>query len=159
MCRVFGRVVGGLEVITAMERVPVGADDRPQTEIKITGDGLKGWGFCIVIVPLTLVVDLYQIIKRGLTKIKVPGKGSATGMNRRLQVYASFTRQQAGLRLQVSTVRWLLHFTLPFGRLRVTRPEKWGLFCMKSGDFVALLLTKPGPSHCTQCARHKPSSV
>ena len=27
---VFGRVVGGLQTLTAMERVPVGEDDRPK---------------------------------------------------------------------------------------------------------------------------------
>jgi peptidyl-prolyl cis-trans isomerase-like protein 2 len=35
---VFGKVVGGLEVLTAMERVPTDADDRPLQEIKITGE-------------------------------------------------------------------------------------------------------------------------
>ncbi|KAL3134863.1 hypothetical protein ABBQ32_007828 [Trebouxia sp. C0010 RCD-2024] len=34
---VFGKVVGGFDVLTAMERVPVDGDDRPESEIKITG--------------------------------------------------------------------------------------------------------------------------
>lgn len=34
---VFGRVVGGLEVLSAMERIPTDADDVPVEEIKITG--------------------------------------------------------------------------------------------------------------------------
>ncbi len=33
----FGRVVGGLEVLTAMERVDTDEDDRPKQPIKITG--------------------------------------------------------------------------------------------------------------------------
>lgn len=33
----FGRVVGGLDVLTAMERVPTDKDDHPLSEIKITG--------------------------------------------------------------------------------------------------------------------------
>jgi hypothetical protein len=35
--RVFGRVVGGLDVLTAMERVATDEDDRPTQEIRITG--------------------------------------------------------------------------------------------------------------------------
>lgn len=34
---VFGKVVGGLEVLTAMERIETDEDDRPLEEIKITG--------------------------------------------------------------------------------------------------------------------------
>ncbi|PSC74703.1 peptidyl-prolyl cis-trans isomerase CYP65 [Micractinium conductrix] len=34
---VFGRVVGGFEVLTLMEKVPTDEDDRPVQEIKITG--------------------------------------------------------------------------------------------------------------------------
>ncbi|DBA73330.1 hypothetical protein WJX77_001957 [Trebouxia sp. C0004] len=34
---VFGKVVGGFDVLTAMERVSVDGDDRPEQEIKITG--------------------------------------------------------------------------------------------------------------------------
>lgn len=34
---VFGRVVGGFDVLTAMEKVPTDGDDRPTTPIKITG--------------------------------------------------------------------------------------------------------------------------
>lgn len=37
---VFGRVVGGLEVLTAMERVDTDDDDRPLQEIKITGESV-----------------------------------------------------------------------------------------------------------------------
>lgn len=37
-CRsVFGRVVGGLDVLTAMERTPTDKDDHPLSEIKVTG--------------------------------------------------------------------------------------------------------------------------
>lgn len=34
---VFGRVVGGLEVLTAMERIDTDDDDRPMQEIMIKG--------------------------------------------------------------------------------------------------------------------------
>jgi peptidyl-prolyl cis-trans isomerase-like protein 2 len=34
---VFGRVVGGMDVLTLMEKVPTDSDDRPLQEIKITG--------------------------------------------------------------------------------------------------------------------------
>lgn len=34
---VFGKVVGGLDVLSAMERVPTDSDDRPLQEIRITG--------------------------------------------------------------------------------------------------------------------------
>jgi len=40
-CSVFGRVVGGLDTLTAMERVPTDKDDRPLSEIKITGEGCQ----------------------------------------------------------------------------------------------------------------------
>jgi peptidyl-prolyl cis-trans isomerase-like protein 2 len=34
---VFGRVVGGFEVLSAIERIDTDDDDRPTEEVKITG--------------------------------------------------------------------------------------------------------------------------
>ncbi len=34
---IFGKVVGGFDALTALERVAVGADDRPREEVRVTG--------------------------------------------------------------------------------------------------------------------------
>jgi peptidyl-prolyl cis-trans isomerase-like 2 len=48
---VFGRVVGGLQTLTAMERVPVDEDDRPKevshaTPVKLNGFPVAAWFPC-----------------------------------------------------------------------------------------------------------------
>jgi cyclophilin family peptidyl-prolyl cis-trans isomerase len=41
---VFGRIVGGLEVLSAMEKIPTDPDDRPTQPITITGAIAAGVG-------------------------------------------------------------------------------------------------------------------
>jgi hypothetical protein len=61
---VFGRVVGGLEVLAAMEKVPVDSRDRPDTPITVRISACDLFLFVVVVVVFYVPIEMWATMEK-----------------------------------------------------------------------------------------------